>query len=94
MVMCRHDGIDIESDTSDDGHEEHDSKDEDDTANKFQTSDKEGEPPETFHTYLNHDVNDYNMIGRQEKLDEVFDTENKLPASLMVEMKLLTIMKK
>ena len=34
------------------------------------------------------------MIGRQEKLDEVFNTEKKLPASLVVEIELLTIMKK
>ena len=38
-------------------------------------------------------MNDYNnMIGRQEKLDEVFNTEKKLPASLMVKMDFLTIM--
>ena len=45
-------------------------------------------------TYSNRGTNDYNMIGRQEKLDEVFNIDKKLPASLMVEMKLLTIMKK
>ena len=69
------DGIYIDFDTSDDCNKEHDSSDKDDTANKFQISDEEGEPPETFKTYLNHGVNDYNVIGRQEKLDEVFDTE-------------------
>ena len=42
---------------------------------------------------MNGSVNNYNMICRQGKLEEIFDSERKLPASLMAEVKLLNIMK-
>ena len=70
--------IDMESDTSNDGDKEHESGDEDDIANKLQNRGVEGELSETSNTYYNHGMNDCNMIGRQEKLDEVFNTEKKL----------------
>ena len=55
------DGIDMESDTSDDDNEEHESGDEDDISTGV-----DGEKLYTSSTYSNHNMNDYNMIGRQE----------------------------
>ena len=83
------DGIDMESDTTYNGDKEHESGDEDDISMLV-----DEEIMYTSNTYANHGTNNYNMIGRQEKLDKVFNTETKLPASLKVEMELVTIMKK
>ena len=71
------DGIDMESDTYNDGNEEHESGDEDGIANELQNRCVEGELSETSNTYSNHGMNDYNMIGRQEKMNEVFNIEKK-----------------
>ena len=83
------DRIDTESDSTDNEDEKQESGDEDDIC---MVVDKE--MMYTPDTYSNHGTNDYNMIGRQEKLDKVLNSETKLPPSLMIEMELLTIMKK
>ena len=77
------DGMDMESDTSDDGNEERENGDEDDISTGV-----DGEILFTSNTYSKYSTNDYNMVGRQEKLDKVFNTEKKLSASLMIEMEL------
>ena len=69
--------LEMESQLSCEGNDEYDSSDEVDTANEFQTSDEEGESQVTLSTDLNHGVVDYNIIGRQEKPDAVFDREKK-----------------
>ena len=69
--------LEMESQSSCEGNDEYDSSDEVDTANEFQTSDEEGESQVTLSTDLNHGVVDYNIIGRQEKPDAVFDREKK-----------------
>ena len=45
-------------------------------------------------TDSNHGESDYDMIRKQEKFDKVLNSDTKLPPSLIVEMQLLTIMKK
>ena len=83
------DSVDTESDSIDSGVEEQEGGDENEI---YMVVDKE--MTYTSDTYSKHGTNDFNMIRKQEKLDKVLNTETKITPSLMVEIELLTIMKK
>ena len=58
---------------------------------EFQTSVLEGEKYNTFDHEMSHCVNNFNMIGRQQKLEKPVDLDGNLPASLMAEIELMCI---
>ena len=81
-VSCNDsDIVDTEQDSTDNGDKQQEGGDEDEIS---MVVDKE--MIYTPDTYSNHRTNDYNVIGKEEKLDKVLNSDTKLPPSLMVEM--------